>query len=104
MEKLWTTSEVAQFLGITEHDVTHLVKRGQLTAYKLGGRFLRFRPEQVNEIKNSIKLEPATALAAPATRDNVVEKIRDFVYFYDFYLVSALLLVVFVLYIFKTGS
>ena len=55
MEKLWTTSEVAAFLGIEETEVERLVQDGKLTGYKLGGQFLRFRPDQVESLDMSLR-------------------------------------------------
>ncbi|MBI3320562.1 MAG: helix-turn-helix domain-containing protein [Candidatus Omnitrophica bacterium] len=91
MEKLWTTSEVAQYLGVSEADVEQLVRAGRLTGYKLGGKFLRFKPDQVKGLKTSVAPRPqSTAVAAGALPWQ--ERIRDFIYFYDFYILSALLL------------
>ncbi|PIQ83534.1 MAG: hypothetical protein COV75_06980 [Candidatus Omnitrophica bacterium CG11_big_fil_rev_8_21_14_0_20_63_9] len=101
MEKLWTTAEVAQFLGVTDLDVEQLVRQGKLTGYKLGGQFLRFRPEQVQALKGTIAFRPNPAVAkATAVRtDTTLRHVRDFFYFYDFYIVSATLLAIFVVYL-----
>ncbi|OGX28799.1 MAG: hypothetical protein A3B78_00530 [Omnitrophica WOR_2 bacterium RIFCSPHIGHO2_02_FULL_67_20] len=97
MEKLWTTSEVAVFLGIAEVDVEELVRQGKLTGYKLGGQFLRFRPNQVEELKRTMRFRPTTASAV--RREGWWGKAREFVYFYDFYLVSATFLALLVVYL-----
>jgi len=103
MEKLWTTAEVARFLGIRELDVERLVKDGRLTGYKLGGKFLRFRPDQVKALQPSI--QPATsearAVAHPPTRWR--GRLRDFLYFYDFYILSFTFLAGVVVYLFWAG-
>lgn len=104
MEKLWTTAEVAAFLGIAEADVEELVKRGTLTGYQLGGRFLRFRPDQVEALKATFDpaaLQPFQAARRPRRWLN---DLRDFFYFYDFYLVSATLLAVMVIYLLAAGG
>ena len=96
MEKLWTTEESARWLGISEADVEQLVRQGQLTAYKLGGQFLRFRPGQVQLLKGRVQLG-----SRPASRrgQGWWQQARDFVYFYDFYLVSATCLAMLVVYL-----
>ena len=99
MEKLWTTDEVAKFLGITEVDVEQLVREGQLSGYKLGGQFLRFRPEQVEALKGKMKFRPNTAKRVEQAKSSWAQQARDFVYFYDFYLVSASLLALLVIYL-----
>ncbi len=99
MEKLWTTSEVAEFLGINEVDVEQLVKEGKLTGYKLGGQFLRFRPDQVQALKQEIRFRPSPKRSAVEPKPSWVKRMREFVYFYDFYVVSASLLAVLVIYL-----
>ncbi len=89
MEKLWTATEVAQYLGITEADVEQLAREGRLTGYKLGGQFLRFRPEQAEALKTRMAFRPVRATVRRRSR---VDRLREAVYFYDFYLVSAGLL------------
>jgi excisionase family DNA binding protein len=104
MEKLWTTTEVAAFLGVNEREVERLVKDGTLMGYKLGGQFLRFRPDQVQAMKGKVS-QPAAprAILARAARaplkDSWFGRVQDFFYFYDFYLVSALLLAVLMVYL-----
>ncbi len=99
MEKLWTTTEVARFLAVSEDDVSRLVKDGRLTGYKLAGQFLRFKPEQVQTLKGrGLSASRAPAVAAPSPT-RWMERVRNFVYFYDFYLLSFLLLTAVVLYL-----
>ena len=97
MEKLWTTGEVAKVLGLTEVDVEELVRQGKLTGYKLGGQFLRFRPDQVEELKRTMRFRPTTV--RPVRQDGWWGRAREFLYFYDFYLVSASCLALLVAYL-----
>ena len=99
MEKLWTTSEAAQCLGITEVDVEELVRHGKLTGYKLGGQFLRFRPSQVEELKGQIRFRPNSGKRTAQGADPWMRTMRDFLYFYDFYLVSATCLAILIVYL-----
>lgn len=103
MEKLWTAAEAAQYLGITEGDVDELVRLGKLTGYKLGGQFTRFRPDQVQALKGLVKLKSAPGRQAPARKESVGGSIRDFLYFYDFYLASAFFLACLVVYLITAG-
>ena len=101
MEKLWTTTEAARFLGVPEDDVSRFVKEGRLTGYKLAGQFLRFKPEQVQALKGRMP-DAAQVPAATATASSSltwIERVRTFIYFYDFYLLSFLLLTAVVLYL-----
>lgn len=102
MEKLWTTAGVARFLGIAEADVEELVRRGTLVGYKLGGEFLRFRPDQVEALKRTSQFRPTTS--RPALRRRAwMNQFRDFFYFYDFYLASAICLAVLIVYLIASG-
>jgi len=103
MEKLWTTSEVARCLGISDLDVEQLVREGKLTGYKLGGQFLRFRPAQVQALKATMRVRRTSSKAAASPREAWPQRLRDFVYFYDFYLVSAALLVGLIAYLVASG-
>ena len=98
MQKLWTTNEAAQFLGITELDVEDLVRQGKLTGYKLGGQFLRFRPEQVEALKGTVRPR-VSGKPAWRGRDRWPQQAKDFFYFYDFYVISASFLAVLVIYL-----
>ena len=104
MEKLWTTAEVAKFLGLADVDVEQLVREGKLTGYKLGGQFLRFRPDQVQVLKSTLRLRQTPHKATAANvREPWPQHLMDVLYFYDFYVVSAALLAVLVVYLIASG-
>ena len=103
MEKLWTTAEAAQYLGITEADLEELVRQGKLTGYKLGGQFTRFRPDQVQALKGMIKLRPSGGKGASTRKDPLRNHVKDFLYFYDFYLASAFFLAALIVYLIAAG-
>ncbi len=103
MEKLWTTQEVAQCLGIDDAQVEQLVREGKLTGYRLGGQFLRFRPSQVEALKGTLPNRTApVAVVAPA-KDPAVQQVLDFFYFYDFYFIAAGLLAAMIVYLIAAG-
>jgi len=110
-EKLLNLSEAAQFLGITEDNLKKLSEAGEVLAYKVGGVFLRFKVEQLTVIKPNLKEKLESLSSKPEkagtmpTREKYTffERLREFWYFYDFYIV-ALLIIGFILYvIFKLG-
>ena len=103
MQKLWTTQEVAEFLGIDEEDVKQFVRAGTLTGYKLGGQFLRFRPNEVEALKGTQGFRPGARRRGGSRQESWVSQLRDTLYFYDFYLVSATLLAVVVIYLIMSG-
>jgi len=103
MEKLWTTDEVARFLGVSDIDVEQLVREGKLTGYKLGGQFLRFRPDQVETVKATMRFRHGGAARARHPEASRIQRLREFLYFYDFYLISAGLLAVLAVYLMVSG-
>ena len=102
MEKLWTTADVARHLGIAEIDVEQLVREAKLTGYRLGGQFLRFQPRQVEALKGTIRFRQGPGRSAALARPTWIQQLADFVYFYDFYIISATLLAVLIVYLIAT--
>ena len=99
MEKLWTIVEVARCLNVTEEDVKQLMRQGQLTGYRLGGQFLRFRPDQVEALKGHVVVRSPASVSPKSASSTWVIRLRDVLYFYDFYLISGGLLAVLFVYL-----
>ena len=82
-EKLLNTREVSKYLDIPEDEIRELVERGELPAYRLGGSILRFRKDQIEEIKRKGLLRVSTlgkeAVSPP--QSSLFERIKDFIYF-----------------------
>ena len=118
-EKLLTSGEVAALLGISEQEVRNLSKKGELPAYKVGGRFLRFRKEQIETIRDeiptriaSLDRKPFSEIKKSATKEyrefsqegtypeTLGDRILDFFYFNDFYIISGavILLIIWVIF------
>lgn len=88
--KLLTTREVAGILGISEGEIINLANANLVPHFKVGGKFLRFRQEDVLKIKPAIKKK----YHIPEKQYPRLERIKDFVYFNDFYIISALVIVI----------
>lgn len=106
-QKLINVKEAADLLGISRIKIRQLVERGELPAYKIGGKFIRFRKEQVEAIRNEVlrrvennHLFQAQVHQAPreyprhvqdiAYSQSFAERAADFFYFNDFYIVAAI--------------
>ena len=99
-EKLLTLGDVSRFLGISQEAVKKLVKKGELPAYKIGGTFLRFRREQIEAIQKEIPPR-LTGASKPegflkpsengAYSESQRDRIADFFYFNDFYIIAAVI-------------
>ncbi|MFH1339416.1 MAG: helix-turn-helix domain-containing protein [Candidatus Omnitrophota bacterium] len=96
-DKLLTVREVAHELGVSEGEVIGLAEQGKIPAYKIGGVYLRFKPEHVQEVKQEISKS-----AGMEERVSVFEKLQDFFYFNDFYIVSFLIIILMIIIIFNT--
>lgn len=92
-ERLLTTREVSQLLGISEKEVIDLANQGEIPAYRVGGEFLRFRREEILKIRTKFK-----KVSSYSWR----EKISDFFYFNDFYIISLVLISLLLWVIFKS--
>ena len=102
-EKLLNIKEVSDYLGISQEDLRKLVDKGEIPAYRLGGTILRFRRDQLDQVKAKgipeIDDFEEQALALPQGYSRF-EKWRDFLYFNDFYILSAIIIAILLVVIF----
>jgi excisionase family DNA binding protein len=79
-----TVRETAQIMAVSEKKVMDLIESGSLQAYKIADQFLRLKR---NEVVNMIS-------SGQVVSENIAhsytsgERVRDFFYFNDFYLIS----------------
>lgn len=98
-EKLLTVRDVSLILGISEKEVVDLAEKGAIPAYKIGGVYLRFKREQIQEYKKhtrALSSKPEAAQEYPFK-----DKISDFFYFNDFYILAILIIVLLLVIIFQ---
>ncbi|MDD5194901.1 MAG: helix-turn-helix domain-containing protein [Candidatus Omnitrophica bacterium] len=96
-EKLLTTREVSHILGIPEKDIIDLANTDLLPHFKVGGAFLRFRQDDIIKVKENIKKK----YNLPEKKTRGFERLREFLYFNDFYLVSGTAILLLLWIIFK---
>ena len=90
--------ETAQILSISEKKVMDLIEQRQLQAYRIADKFLRLKKSEVMNLHNS----------GSVVGENVQlgytgsEKIRDFLYFNDFYIISTVIIAILLYIIFQT--
>ncbi len=83
-----TLRETAQVLGVSEKKVMDLIEAGQLQAYRIADQFLRLKRNEVVQIRTS-----GQVVSEHAHHDYTVgEKVKDFFYFNDFYILSSLII------------
>ena len=76
--------EAAQILGVTEKKVMDLVDEHKLEAYKIANQFLRLKKSEVTDLRNAGQIKNEITHFPYRARDRV----WDFFYFNDFYLLS----------------
>ncbi len=91
-DKMLTVRDVSIILGVSEKDVLDLAETGAIPGYKVGGVYLRFKKEQVDQYKkNHGHLHPKAAKAGPV---GIKNRIHDFFYFNDFYIFAIIFLII----------
>jgi len=81
--------ETAQILAISEKKVMDLISERKLQAYRIADKFLRLKKAEVLGLRNSGKVT-STIVQLSYTPS---ERIGDFFYYNDFYLVSSIVIV-----------
>ncbi|MEI7998663.1 MAG: helix-turn-helix domain-containing protein [Candidatus Omnitrophota bacterium] len=83
-----TVRETAQILGVSEKKVMDLIEGGQLQAYRIADQFLRLKRNEVVQIRSSGQVE-----SEQVHHDYIPsERIKDFFYFNDFYIFTAVVI------------
>ncbi len=87
-EKFISVRDAAQILGVSEKTIIDLVDDNKIPAYKIGGQYIRLNREQIEGLKDS-KL-----IKAENVHHEYIwqERVKDFVYFNDFYFISLIII------------
>ena len=96
-EKLITTREASGILGISEQDVINLANAQELPSIKLGGEYLRYRKKDILHLKNELH-KKLRVVGGPS---RFSANLKEFFYFYDFYVLCSCAIVVLLWIIFK---
>lgn len=99
-DKLLTVREVAVILGISEKEVLDLAQNSQMPAYKIGGMYVRFKREHVEQYRSqsqSVAQNKKRAILDYPVKDRFL----DFFYFNDFYLAAFIVIGLIIFLIFR---
>lgn len=101
-ERLISLEEAAALLELDEGDIKVFVAEGKIPAYNIGGKFLRFRKGQVEALRSRLRMLKHQSVPIyhlvpppePGTRQkySFFDRIRDFIYFNDFYILAFILI------------
>jgi len=86
MDGMLSLREVMDYLELEESEVEELVRRGRLNAFKIGGVFLRFRKDQVVDVKSALRKRTQSPFNA------ILVKAGNYWSFNRFYILSAIFL------------
>ena len=94
--------EAAEILDVSEEELWGLVHQHKVPTHNIAGAFLRFRKEDIEELKNKWRIErelfPSPARFFPhegqLAHNSFREALRDFWYFNDFYVLCSVAVVV----------
>jgi len=89
LNNMLTLEEVKSYLDIEQKELEDYLSRGKLHAYKIGGTYLRFRKEDVINLRYQIQ---SPRLKAPAPK-TMVSAAGDFWRFNNFYILSILIVI-----------
>lgn len=93
MEKLYSEKEASEYLGVTKEKLNSLVHKKKLPAYKVGGEFLRFYRRDLDFVKKN--------LGKKQKEYNLFSSLKDYIYYNDFYIIVAILIIILLSLIFK---
>lgn len=93
-----TVREAAQTLGISEKKVMDLIEETRIQAYRIAGQFVRLKKSEVLSLQATGKVVEEVA----QHKYTSAERIKDFLYFNDFYITSSLIIILLLCIIFYT--
>ena len=92
-EGLITEEEVKSYLKIDLPEIEQLIRRGKLSAYRVGGSFVRYRKDEVIALRSGKKFRLPDQLER-----SWFDKAKDFVSFHSIYILLAILIALLVVY------
>jgi excisionase family DNA binding protein len=108
-EKLLSLKAAAKYLGISEGRLKEFADHGIIPAYRVAGIYIRFRKSQLEKFKDKMNIIQNQYVKYKQLRSNqdyqkdysLASKIKDFWHFYDFYIISILIIIVTLFFIFR---
>ena len=97
MNSLLSEDEVKQLLELQEKELSDLIDRGRLQAYKIGGAYMRFRKDDVLTLKQEIHSKKKTGPSV-----SWFSKTANFWKFNNFYILSILLIGVLIYFVIRS--
>ena len=81
--------DTAVYLAQSPEEVKKMAERGDIEAYNIGGAYLRFKEEHLIAFKQKMDSFPGkNSKVISDSKSSLVERIQDFWYFNNFYIIS----------------
>lgn len=96
MRKFLTSKEAAEYLAVSEDELQKLASDGKITSYRIGGVYVRFRIDDLD-----LYCRKARKGAKNRYGDSAADRIKDFFYFYNFYIFASIAVIIILYFIFK---
>ena len=93
-----TVEEVKTFLEIDQPQLEKYLKIGKIHAYKIGGTYLRFRKEDILNLRSEIAPQK---INTTDPRNTFFSKLMDFWRFNNFYIISLAIMAVVAYFVIK---
>jgi excisionase family DNA binding protein len=99
-EEYYTIREAADLLEINEEEIRVLAHRHSIPTHNIAGVFLRFKKKDIEDLKNKWRIhrelfpEPEKYFSHHdlVTKPTALDRLKDFWYFNDFYIICSLLI------------
>lgn len=88
MNNMLTLDEVKNYLEVEQQVIEKFIRDGALHAYKIGGVYIRFRKEEVLNLKYDVLLKKKKV----GTSISLGQRLWNFWRFNNFYIISALII------------
>lgn len=111
-EEYLSIREAAEFLEISETETRGLIEKRQIPTHQIAGAFLRLKKKELEDLKNKWRIERELfardqegqfAHGGSVAKAGIFEKLSDFWYFNDFYVMCSLIIFV-LLYVIVTSQ
>ena len=101
-KKLLTLKEAGDYLGILEDELSEIINKGKIPSYKIGGLYTRFKIEDLDLYKDTVSNTPLEKTDRKrSSLYKVSDRIKDFFYFYDFYIYSCIAIITIIYWILR---
>ena len=95
--KFISVREASQMLAVSEKKIMDLIEARKLQAYRIADKFLRLKRDEVISLKNKGEIA-SESKQYPYT---FKERVKDFFYFNDFYIISGIIIIILLYIIFS---